>query len=110
MAEQPRQRQKSTRQAVADHAPWKPVAWDEKAAGAIQAFARGEASPHQQKLAYLFIIERLAGTYEAHYYPGPEGARDTDFALGRAFVGQQLVKLTKVHIQALTTGKRGEQG
>lgn len=110
MAEQPKQRQKSVRQATSDHAPWKPVAWTDAEAGAIQAVARGEASPHQQKLAYLFIVEKLAGTYDAHYYPGPEGARDTDFALGRANVGQQIVKLTKVHIQAISTGKRGEQG
>jgi len=30
-----------------------------------------------------------------------EGRRDTDFALGRAFVGRQLVKLTKLDLGKL---------
>ena len=56
----------------------------------IQALQRGDASEHQQKLALKWLIERAAGTYEFNFYPTD---RETAFALGREFVGQQIVKL-----------------
>ena len=66
---------------------------------AIQALSMGIASEDQQKRALKWIIERAAGTYEFNYYPSE---RDTAFALGRTFVGQQLVKLLKLSISDLT--------
>lgn len=75
----------------------------------MQALLRGEANPGQQKLALEFVIVKLAGTYEAHFHPGPDGARSTDFALGMAHVGQQLVKCTKLNITRLTSGQPSEQ-
>lgn len=86
--------------------PWKPVDWELSDASAIQALNRGEASPEQQQRALKFIIEMIAGTYDMAYRPA--SARDTDFALGRAFVGQQIVKLLKVSIGAMS-GKPSEQ-
>lgn len=111
MAEQPKLKMKPLRQALVDNAPWKPPAWEPEDAGALYALAQGRAEPHQQQRAWRFIIEKLCGTYDLPYRPGgAEGARDTDFAAGKMFVGQQLVKLSKIHVQAITTGKRGEQG
>lgn len=101
MAEQPRQRAqgKTARQAIDDHAPWKPTPYEPADAGAIQALVRGECPPHLQQRAITFIINNLCGTYDLQYRPGShEATRDTDFALGKAFVGQQLVKLTKVKV------------
>jgi hypothetical protein len=94
-------RQKSLRQALEDHAPWKPPKWDEADAGALQALAKGEADEIAQKRALDFFINRLCGTYDMHYRPGTEGQRDTDFALGRAFPGQQIRKLLIVNLSAL---------
>ena len=108
MSEQPKKREpKSTAKALADNAPWKPAQWDVEEAGALQALWRGQAAPHQQKLAVDFIINKLCGTYEAHFYADSE--RNTSFALGRAFPGQQIMKLLKLNLSVFT-GKRGEQG
>lgn len=103
-------KRKTVEQGLADNAPWKPVPWTDETAGAMQALARGKAAEHQQKLALDYIIQTIAGTYDAHYHAGPDGARNTDFALGRAFVGQQIVKLLKLNLTALRTTRRGEQG
>jgi len=67
-------------------------------ASAVRALMDGEATPEQQIRALRWIVEVAAGAYEFHYY-GNE--RDTTFALGRAFVGQQIVKMTKLNIGAL---------
>lgn len=101
---------KPVEQSLQENAPWKPAPWTDETAGAIQALDKGTAAPHQQKLALDYIINVVSGTYDAHYHAGQDGQRNTDFALGRAFVGQQLVKLTKLNLTALRTGRRGEQG
>ncbi len=62
---------------------------------AIQALLTGTANEQQQKRALSFIIEDLCKTYDMPYRPGPDGPRETDFAMGKIYVGQQLIKLTK---------------
>lgn len=100
MAEQPQRKAQRKappqpkRNPVAENAPWKPCAYGQEEVGALQALVRGNAAPHQQKLAIDWIINVAAGTYDAHYFPGE---RDTAFALGRAYVGQQCVKLIKTN-------------
>ena len=100
MAEQPKPQGrvlKTTKQALDAHAPWKPTPWETEHAGAIQALIRGDAQPHQQQRAITFIIYNLCGVHDLPYRPGGhEGDRDTAFAAGKMFVGQQLVKLSKV--------------
>ena len=64
----------------------------------IQALQRGDATQHQQQLALKWLIERAAGTYEFNFYPTD---RDTAFALGREFVGQQIVKLLHLDLALL---------
>lgn len=94
---QPRPARRSPLAAAAEHAPWKPPAYEPKHAAALQALATGTAQAHQQKLALDWIINQAAGTYEEPYRPGgDDGARDTVFALGRAFVGRQIVKLINI--------------
>ena len=100
-AEQPAAQRKPVKQALADHAPWKPPAYALADVSAIQALAAGTADKLQQARALRLIIEGLAGTYDLSYRPGPEGDRDTTFAEGRRFVGLQLVKLTKLNISKL---------
>lgn len=76
--------------------PWKPVEYEPAEALALQALEHGTATPYQQKLALDWIIKKAAMNYEVAYIPDSE--RDTSFALGRQFVGRQIVKL-------LTMGK-----
>lgn len=65
---------------------------------AIQALIRGDADSHQQQLAMKWIIEQASEMYAFQYQPTD---RDTAFALGRAFVGQQIVGLSKLNLMAL---------
>lgn len=80
-------------------APWLPCKYETADVAAIQALQRGDASEFQQKRALAFIINVVANTYDQPYFP--ESSRDTDFACGRMFVGQQLVKMTKLNLSRL---------
>jgi len=90
---------KTRRQAIDEHAPWLPPSYEDADIVAIQALAKGTANGEQQRRALAWIIERAAGTYDMSYRPGGEdGARDTIFAEGRRFVGNQVVKMTKLKL------------
>lgn len=87
--------------------PAKPVAVDAPAAfevadaSALQALVLGQADPDQQMRALKWIIESASGMYLTGFRPGEDGRRNTDFMLGRIFVGQQIVGLMKVNISKL---------
>ena len=72
------------------------VEWDAADQASIKALEAGTATPDQQKRALKVIVHDLSRTYDVAYRDGPAGERDTCFALGRAFVGQEIVKLLKV--------------
>lgn len=72
---------------------WHPVPYENEHVFAMQALRDGKATPDQQAVALKWILEFACGRLEQHYYPGEAGRRDTDFALGRAFVGHQIAKL-----------------
>ncbi len=87
--------------------PWKPADYEIADAAAIQAVAQGRASEDQQRRAFRFIVYVICGNYDLPYRPA--SARDTDFALGKMFVGQQLVKFVNLNL-AVLRGKDTEQG
>lgn len=97
---------KPARTALAENAPWMPAWYELADASALQALVAGEANPDQQKRAVKWLIERAAGTYDMSYRPGPEGDRDTAFAEGRRFVGQQVVKLLRLNVSKLAREER----
>lgn len=76
--------------------PWHPAPYEEADVYAIKALVAGVASADQQKRALGWIINTLCGTYDMPYRPGEGGDRDTVFACAKMFVGQQIVKLTKI--------------
>ncbi len=90
-------------------AAWSPPPYHDAEHIAIHALARGEADPHQQKLALDWIIERACATYDQSYRP--ESERETVFAEGRRFVGLQVVKLTNFKPKPKRTkdGRRTER-
>lgn len=101
---------KPTKASMQAHAPWLPADWDIADASAIQALQRGDASAEQQRRALGWIINTAAGTYDLSYRPGgQDGERDTAFALGRVFVGQQIVKLMKISLTKLPGREFEEQ-
>jgi len=79
--------------------PWQPVPYDAHIIASMQALFAGAATPHQQQSAARWIVEVAAGTYEQPFKPGPDGDRLTAFMCGRIFVGQQVVKMTKLKIK-----------
>ena len=89
-------------------APWIPASWDDADAGAVQALARGDAGPEQQKRALDWIINLACGTYDLSF--SPDSDRATSFAEGRRFVGLQIVKLIRVNLARLRTAQGGAPG
>lgn len=78
--------------------PHDPAAYDLADAAAVQALARGNATPEQQQRAIRWIVG-AAGTYDLSYRP--DSARATDFSEGKRWVGSQVVKLTNLDLSAL---------
>lgn len=82
--------------------PWMPVEYEIADVSAIQALMIGEATPEQQKRAMFWIVEKACATYQPSFWPGgEEGQRNTDFAEGKRFVGNSIVKMTKLNVSAM---------
>lgn len=81
--------------------PWEPVSYEIADVAAIQALLTGTATPDQQKRALRWIIESAAATYDQSFWPGEDGARNTAFAEGRRFVGNSIVKMTRLNVSDL---------
>lgn len=86
---------------LAERQPWLPTEAEPADTTALQALQRGEADPEQQKRALDWIITKASGMYEFSYFTGHDGQRNTDFALGRAYVGQQIVRELKIALSKL---------
>jgi hypothetical protein len=74
------------------HSPLLPAPYTAAESYAIRMLAQGEATPAQQRLALDWMIHKLCRTYDEPFRPGGDGARETDYALGKAHVGRQLIK------------------
>jgi hypothetical protein len=95
--EQPRSRQTP---ADKPREAWHPAPWENHEAEAIAAMMQGRANPDQQRTAMKWILDGACNLYDLSYRPGPGGERDTAFAEGRRFVGQQVLKLAKINTDA----------
>ena len=87
------------RQFLEENAPWKPAPYELHIPSALQALERGQASAHEQGEALRWIINVAAGTYDDPYRAGSPD--DTFYALGRQYVGRQIVKLLRLNVGAL---------
>lgn len=76
--------------------PYAPVVWPENipAIYALKALNDGTADAGQQKLALEYIIHVVAKRYELTYFPDSD--RDSAFAAGKAYVGDQILKLVSL--------------
>lgn len=85
--------------------PYLPVDWETKRVEvhALRALATGTATTDQQRAVLKFIIEDVCNTYDQPYRPGEGGERDTAFACGRMFAGQQIVKLLNMSLSGKPT-------
>lgn len=90
-----------------DSKPWKPAGYSVADVSAIQALRRGDASKDQQVRAFSWIIETLCETYGTSYWPDSD--RDTAFAEGKRFVGNQIIKMTKIDLLSLHKNEQAKQ-
>lgn len=76
---------------------WLPAKYEAADVEAVQAVYEGTADAYQQRRALEWVIEQAAETYGEPFRSDADGGdRDTSFALGRAYVGRQIVKLVKM--------------
>ena len=76
--------------------PYEPADYDEDVIYAVRALSAGTALPHQQKVAWdwLMYVTGTGDFQELSFRPGgAEGTRETDFAEGKRFVGLQVLKM-----------------
>ena len=73
--------------------PWEPPEISEPELMALRALQAGIANRGQQEMVLTTIVTKFAGTYDMTFRPGGEdGRRATDFAAGKAFVGQRIME------------------
>ena len=76
-----------------------PPQYEDRDVAAIQALAKGEADQIEQQRALKWIIEECCKTYDMSYRP--ENQTDTVFAEGKRYVGNEIIKMTKLKIGML---------
>lgn len=81
------------------NAPYMPPQYEDRDIAAIQALAKGEADQIEQQRALKWIIEECCKTYDMSYRP--ENQTDTVFAEGKRYVGNEIIKMTKLKIGML---------
>ncbi len=74
---------------------------------AVQALAAGTANDGQQKHALDWILRKACGLSE---WPYRDSERETCIALGRQFVGQQIMGVVRVNVSALRQREQREVG
>ena len=58
---------------------------------ALKALAAGTASPQQQRMGLVTILTKFSCVYDMSFRPGADGARASDFAEGKRFVGGRIL-------------------
>ncbi len=84
-------------------APYLPAEYKAGDVLSVQRLAEGNATKEEQIIAFKWIVEKAAGTYDLTYYP--ESSRDSDFSQGRRFAGLQIVKMLHINYMAMKENK-----
>lgn len=77
---------------------WTPASFEVADVAAIQAIARGNATPDQQQRGIDWIIRKAALAYDLDYRTD---SRDHAFASGRRFVGLEVITMLKLDVAKL---------
>lgn len=97
----PKPKQTRVRAGRVVHA-WEPPPYELADVVAIQALERGAATPEQQRRALDWFLRKACAIGDMPFRPGGhEGERETNFALGRLFAGQQTAKLMRLDLSLL---------
>lgn len=85
---------------------WSYAPYDDDDVRAVKALASGKASEGQQRIALAWMIYNASRTYDLPFRPGGvDGQRASDFACGRMFVGQQVIKLINMDMPEKKKGR-----
>lgn len=77
--------------------PWRPADYDAADHRAVLAFSQGAATEEQQRRAWDWILF-AAGHGDKSFRPGGlAGQRETDFAEGKKWVAEQMLKLSRLN-------------
>lgn len=77
--------------------PWLPAPYEVADIDAMKALAAGTATDFQQRQAVNWIVNIAALTYDEPFRSDADGGeRSTSFALGKAHVGRQVMKLVNM--------------
>lgn len=87
--------------------PWHPCDYTDVVAIALAALRGGTADAEQQKMAMDWILQEACMRPGMSFVPGDEGRRDTDFAEGRRFVGNQIAKVASIPVGKLRRMRNG---
>lgn len=98
-------RRKAPAVAAAAHLPYMPPPWENADALSLRRVAAGNASSVEQQRAIAWIMKATGYTDEPFRPGGEDGRRNTDFALGKAFIGRQIAKLLNVDLSRIRGGK-----
>lgn len=79
--------------------PFHPPKYDKQVVIAFQMVHEGKGSPGQQQMVIDYVINEICRTYDMSYFP--DNQRDTDFAEGKRFVGNEVIKLLKLKVGRL---------
>lgn len=85
---------------VPANAPYLPPIVSQQEAWALKALMEGKASEADQGIAIRFILGNLAQIEGFPYYPTD---RDTNFAMGRRFVGHQILRIVRMTPEQIGT-------
>lgn len=75
-----------------------PAIFSRMIVASLHAMMDGTADSHQQKKLLEWIINGASRANAMHY---ADNMRDSDFSMGRAFVGQQMLELLKISRMSL---------
>jgi hypothetical protein len=90
--------------------PWKPVKYNARDVAAIQALTTGTADADQQRHAIEWIVTVISGVYQPSFYPGGEdGRRKSDFAEGKRFIGNTILKMVNRNLSTVQEQDNAEK-
>lgn len=79
--------------------PWEQAGYTKRDIVAMQALMEGKADADQQKRALDWIVNNVCKTYDMSYRPDSD--RDTAFAEGKRYCGNQIIHALKLKVGAL---------
>lgn len=77
-------------------APWESIEPVPAICSSLRALRAGTADADQQMMAIEFIVGTLCKRGDMTFIPGEDGRRASDFAEGKRFVGNQIVRLANI--------------